>query len=111
MIQYEFKCRDCGYEWLEEYTAEDCPRGGLQCFDCGGKDTYRCVTTAAAVHFKGPGWSPDGYNKQKPLEKWGKRLTLYDRKEDRDRVLRGEAEQNELQKLNKRVQCLEEKLR
>lgn len=65
---------------------------------------FRNVTTAGAVHFKGAGWSPDGYYKNQAYDAHknsGKSVKLYDRKEDIDRDLRGEAEAAEKGRLLK----------
>jgi hypothetical protein len=63
------------------------------CVHCGGSNTYRCVTTSACVIFNGAGWSPDGYSKDQAyeqLQKEGKNVTIYERKEDLERVMKGE---------------------
>ena len=98
-ITYEHECRACGLNWLEEYGIHDDPPD--TCPECESADVYRCVTTSGAVHFKGAGWSPEGYSKTKPLEKYKGRLKLYDRKEDLKREMRGEAEAVELAKLKR----------
>ena len=61
--------------------------------ECESEDTYRCVTDSGAIHFKGAGWSPDGYYKNQAydqLQREGKKVTLYDRREDLQRVMKGE---------------------
>lgn len=103
-MQYEFQCRECSEEWVEEYKLEKCPRGGLRCPVCDSEDTFRCVTTSGAVIFKGAGWSPDGYYKNMAYDAHkaqGKSVTLYDRKEDILRDMRGEAGVQEKRKLLK----------
>jgi hypothetical protein len=80
------------------YSIHDDPPDA--CPECESTDVYRHVTTSGAVIFKGGGWSPQGYSKETAYEKYGKKqIKLYDRKEDLDRDMRGEAEQNELKKL------------
>jgi predicted nucleic acid-binding Zn ribbon protein len=96
---YEHKCRECDHEWEEVYSLDafmqhtainytfDCPW-------CESEDTYRCVS-AVPTHFKGGGWSPQGYYKNEAYDKHvaeGKSVKLYDNKEDIDRDMKGEAE-------------------
>ena len=74
------------------------------CPECEGDDVYRCVTDSGAVHFKGGGWSPDGYyryNTYDVHEKQGKKITLYDRKEDIEREMKGEVAEKEKRKLKR----------
>lgn len=102
MPRYEHTCRTCSIEWEEDYGVNDDPP--TDCPECGSTDVYRNVTTSGAVHFKGAGWSPDGYYKNGAYDKHkaeGKSVKLYDRKEDIDRDMRGEAEQAEKQRLLK----------
>lgn len=116
MPRYRHTCRDCEVEWDEDYSVAECSRlmdagENLACPDCESTDTYRQVTDAGAVHFKGAGWSPDGYSKTRAYEQHvseGKSVKLYDRKEDIDRDIRGEAELVEKAKL-KRVDALARK--
>jgi hypothetical protein len=96
-MRYEHKCRSCDFEWLEEYSLEvyDAMKAGnltLSCPKCEGYDTYRCVGRVP-VHFLGGGWSPQGYYNYEAydqLKREGKKVTLYDRKEDLERELKGE---------------------
>lgn len=91
MPLYEHRCRECSLEWLEEYSLEDFEKNAeLTCPECESEDTFRCVTTSACIHFKGSGWSPDGYSKENPLGTWGNQLKVYDRKEDHDREAAGQ---------------------
>lgn len=101
MTLYEHNCRDCGKEWLEEHSIHEVEKyRQASCPGCESVDTFIAVTTAGAVHFKGAGWSPDGYNKYKAYDSYkGQGLEVFDRKEDLQRVNRGEAEQRELKKL------------
>ena len=102
MPRYEHTCRHCEIEWEEDYGIDEpvptfCP-------ECHSEDIYRNVTTSGAVHFKGGGWSPDGYYTNGAYDKHvaeGKSVKLYDRKEDIDRDMRGEAEAAEKQSLKK----------
>ena len=102
MPRYEHTCRACKIEWEEDYGITDDPPA--DCPECGSDDIYRNVTTAGAVHFKGSGWSPDGYYKNGAYDihkAQGKSVQLYDRKEDIDRDMRGEAEAAEKGRLKK----------
>lgn len=102
-MYYEHVCRTCGHEWLEEHKLEEVEEArGLPCPECKSPDCYIAVTTSGAVFFKGPGWSPTGYNKHTYLDDYDKKTTkVYDRKEDLQRDLQGEAEQAELKKLKR----------
>jgi putative FmdB family regulatory protein len=99
---YRHTCRSCETDWDEEYSIHDDPP--RQCPVCEDYDVYRNVTTSGAVHFKGAGWSPDGYYKNGAYDSHvaeGKSVKLYDRKEDIDRDMRGEAEASEKKRLLK----------
>jgi putative FmdB family regulatory protein len=92
MAIYEHACRDCSTEWEVEYSIHD-ERPTLPCPKCGSSDTYRCVTTSRAVHFKGAGWSGDGYYKYNAYDQHkseGKAVKLYDNREDIAREIKGE---------------------
>lgn len=96
-MRYEHQCSSCKLEWEEEYGLSDLPPDS--CPGCESPDIFRCVTTAGAVHFKGPGWSPTGYNKYTAYDAYGKGgIELFDKKADHDRVVKGEAEANEMKK-------------
>jgi putative FmdB family regulatory protein len=102
MPAYRHTCRACEIDWDEIYSIHDEPP--TECPECGSDDVYRNVTTSGAVHFKGSGWSPDGYYNYNAYDKHkaeGKSVKLYDRKEDLDRDMRGEAEHHEKQRLLK----------
>ncbi len=102
MPTYEHHCRECNLYWEEEYSTKDLPPD--TCPQCEGLDVYRCVSDAGAIHFKGAGWSPDGYYKNKSYDihkAQGKDIKLYDRKEDIDRDMRGEAMVREKKRLLK----------
>lgn len=98
MPVYDHECRSCETAWQEEYSLEvydwfKMNNKNVDCPNCDGTDTYRCVTDSGAVHFKGAGWSPDGYSKDQAyeqLQKEGKNVTIYDRKEDLERDMKGE---------------------
>jgi len=97
MTLYRHTCRACGLDWDEEYGMNDDPP--TTCPECGSEDIYRNVTTSGAIIFKGGGWSPQGYNKHGYLDKYKDQgVKVYDRKEDLDREMRGEAEANELRR-------------
>lgn len=106
---YEHNCRQCNIEWEEEYSldvfeAYRIAGKNLACPKCKSRNTYRSVTTSGAVHFKGAGWSPDGYYKNQAYDTHkaeGKSVQLYDRKEDIERDLKGEAAVREKGKLKK----------
>lgn len=99
-MRYEHSCRACGLEWAEDYGMNDAPPD--ECPECGSDDVYRHVTTSGAIVFKGGGWSPEGYNKHTAYDKYSRgQVKVYDRKEDRDREMRGEAEAAELAKQKK----------
>lgn len=100
MAIYEHHCRDCDLDWLEQYSVHDDPPD--TCPECESNDVYRCVTDSGAVFFKGPGWSPDGYYKHAALDKYkGTGIKVYDRKEDHDREVAGQAREAELRKLKR----------
>lgn len=96
---YEHHCRSCGLYWLEEYSLKDLPPD--TCPECESNDVFRCVTDSGVIHFKGAGWSPDGYYKNAPLDAWKGRLKLYDREEDYRREKVGEAVEAEKRKLKR----------
>jgi hypothetical protein len=108
---YRHTCRDCELDWDEEYSLEEYDdyqaRGvDLGCPDCKGSNTYRNVTTSGAVIFKqgGVGWADNGYYNYSAYDAHkaqGKSVKLYDRKEDIDRDIRGEAELAEKARLKK----------
>ena len=106
---YRHTCRACESDWDEEYCLELCNRymrhgENMVCPQCTSQDTYRNVTTSGVVDFKGAGWSSDGYYKNGAYDHHvaqGKSVKLYDRKEDIDRDMRGEAEQAEKARLKK----------
>lgn len=94
---YEHSCRECDLTWAEHYSIHDDPP--TDCPECGSEDVYRHVTTAGCIIFKGGGWSPEGYNKEGYLDKYKDHgVKVYDRKEDHDREVKGEAEAAELAK-------------
>lgn len=102
MPLYQHTCRACDLDWQEHYSIHDEPPD--TCPECESNDVYRNVTTSGAVHFKGGGWSPTGYYNYTAYDNHkaqGKSVTLYDRKEDLDRDMRGEAEQAERARLKK----------
>ena len=96
MTIYRHTCRACELDWDENYSVKDEPP--TNCPECDSTDVYRNVTTSGAVFFKGGGWSPEGYNKHGAYDNYDN-VKLYDRKEDIDRDMRGEAKQRELRKL------------
>lgn len=96
MPLYRHTCRACGLDWDENYSIHDDPPE--TCPECESDDCYRNVTTSGCILFKGGGWSPEGYNKEGYLEKYGKDVKVYDRKEDHDREAKGEARAAELKK-------------
>jgi hypothetical protein len=100
-MQYEHHCRTCDLYWLEEYPLEQFDNNRyLSCPECESEDTHRCVTDSAAIHFVGPGWSPDGYYKSQALDKYKKTgIKVYDRKEDHDREVAGQTREAELRRL------------
>ena len=97
MPVYEHACRDCTNEWLEEYNLEEydwlkANDINLSCPECESEDTYRCVSHAP-VHFKGGGWSPDGYydfHAYDTLQAEGKKVERFESREDLQRVMKGE---------------------
>lgn len=105
MPLYAHTCRTCELDWQEEYSLETFDwfkeKGlNVSCPECESDDTYRHVTTSGVVQFKGGGWSPEGYNKHGYLDKYKDTgVKVYDRKEDHDREVQGEAEVAELAKL------------
>lgn len=107
MPLYRHTCRTCDLDWDETYSLTEEPP--TECPECASDDVYRNVTTAGCILFKGGGWSPEGYNKEGYLDKYGKDVKVYDRKADHDREAKGEAEaaelakQKHLDKVSKRV--------
>ena len=94
---YEHSCRGCGKDWLEEYNLEQYDwlkenNIALSCPNCDSEDTFRCINHVP-VHFKGGGWSPDGYydfNGYDQLQAEGKKVTRFDDRDDLKRVMKGE---------------------
>jgi predicted nucleic acid-binding Zn ribbon protein len=97
MPVYEHACKECDYAWIEEYSLElfawmKKHRYTLQCPSCTSSDTFRCINRVA-THFKGGGWSKDGYYKYEAydqLQREGKKVDRFERKEDLERVMKGE---------------------
>lgn len=108
MPVYEHACRDCGEEWLEDYSLDtyDWLKEhdiNLECPSCGSDDTHRCISSVP-THFKGAGWSPTGYYKYQPyddLQADGKKVTLFEDKADLDRVQQGEKKQRILKRMKR----------
>jgi predicted nucleic acid-binding Zn ribbon protein len=101
-IIYVHECRDCGHIWELTYSLVD--ETPSICPVCLENDVFRHVTISGAVKFKGAGWSPTGYSKFTAYEKLkakGQSVTLYDSKEEHDRVSKGEAEVFEKKRLKK----------
>lgn len=96
---YEHSCRDCKQDWLEEYTLDQfdwLKTNGidLACVHCNSENTFRCVSRVP-VHFKGGGvgWADNGYYKYEAYDQHqreGKKVEVYERKEDIERVMKGE---------------------
>jgi hypothetical protein len=110
MATYHHACNTCEHNWLEEYSFEEYDRlkaagENLGCPECDSDDTGRKLPDdPAPIHFKGGGWSPDGYYKNGAYDqhqKEGKAVQLYDRKEDLQRDMVGEAKRAELTKLKR----------
>lgn len=109
---YEHECRDCELEWQEQYSldyydklkAHEKETGeGLGCPDCYSTNTYRHVGHIP-VHFKGGGWSPQGYYKYEAydqLQSEGKKVTLYEDKAEMDRVMEGEKKQRVIKRMKR----------
>ena len=97
MPVYDHKCRSCTFEWLEDYSLETfdwfkANGRNVPCPECDGEDTFRQLGVIP-VHFKGGGWSPDGYYKYGAYDQHvaeGKKVEIYERTEDLDRVMKGE---------------------
>ena len=97
-IEYEHSCRDCELTWVETYNLSDLPPDS--CPLCHSKNVYRHVGSSGFT-LKGAGWSSDGYYKlgaYDTMVKKGQKVKRYEKKEDMDRELRGEAEEVELKK-------------
>jgi predicted nucleic acid-binding Zn ribbon protein len=99
MPLYEHACRSCDKEWLEEYTLEQYDwlkknSINLSCPACESEDTFRCINHVP-VHFKGGGvgWADNGYYQYHAYDSHvaqGKKVEIYERKEDIERVMKGE---------------------
>ena len=108
MPVYNHVCRDCGLDWNAEYNLavydEMKERDEvLGCPDCDSANTYRAVGHVP-VHFKGGGWSPQGYYQYEAydqLQAEGKKVTLYDDKAEMDRVIEGEKKQKILKRMKR----------
>lgn len=108
MPVYNHVCRSCGLDWNAEYSLEIYDEMKerdevLACPDCDSADTYRAVGHVP-VHFKGGGWSPQGYYKYEAydsLEAQGKKVTLYDDKAEMERVIEGEKKQKILKRMKR----------
>lgn len=101
-ITYVHECRDCGNIWELQYSmTDDVPS---ICPVCLKEDVYRHVTVSGSVQFKGPGWGPTGYSKYtayETLKSKGQGVTLYENKEEHDRITKGEAKVVEEKRLKK----------
>jgi len=97
-MRYEHTCRACELDWAEDYSIHDDPP--TDCPECESTDVYRHCTSSGTVIFTGGGWSPEGYNKHTCYDQYDN-VKVYDRKEDHDRDVRGEAEVAELRKQKK----------
>lgn len=102
-IEYEHECRSCGIVWTEEYGLDD-PQPE-KCMYCSSPDIFRCVGSKGFVlQGGGVGWHRDGYyalNSLDKLQKGGIKVERFDNKQDLNRVLKGEAEAVETQKLKR----------
>ena len=99
MPVYEHECRTCRLLWEEVYKITDDPPE--VCPECGSSEVYRTIGSTGFI-LNGSGWARDGYYRYKAYDKWGKgKIEVFDKKEDHDRVVRGEAEQAELKKLKR----------
>lgn len=107
-MRYEHHCRTCDLDWEEDYKLTDpVPE---TCPECASTDIYRAVTSSGAIVFKGAGWSDDGYYKNQALDSHGKRLKLYDRREDFVRESKGEAREITRRKLMKQNESIKRTL-
>ena len=105
---YNHVCRECGEDWLVEYSLEifdemKAENEVLLCPACGGLETYRAVGHIP-VHFKGGGWSPQGYYKFEAydqLQAEGKKVTRYEDKAEMDRVIEGEKKEKILKRMKR----------
>lgn len=108
MPVYSHECNECKLEWLEEYSLEvfdELKAKGetLACPDCESTDTYRQINWVP-THFKGGGWSPQGYYKYEAydsLQAEGKKVTLYDDKAEMDRVIEGEKRERIIKRMKR----------
>jgi len=108
MPVYQHICRKCGNEWLEEYdlkTFDFLKAEGinLPCRECGGSRTYRAINRVP-VHFKGGGWSPDGYyqfHAYDQLQAEGKKVERFEDRTDLQRVMKGERREGMLKRLKR----------
>jgi len=105
---YNHVCRECGEDWLEEYSLETydyLKKHGvdIDCPTCESDNTYRAVGHIP-VHFKGGGWSPQGYYKFEAydqLQAEGKKVTRYEDKAEMDRVIEGEKKEKILKRMKR----------
>jgi len=100
-IDYEHSCRACGLTWVETYNLSDTPPDS--CPKCASEDVYRHVGSSGFV-LKGSGWASDGYYQfgaYDRIKAKGQEVTRYERKEDLDRVLVGEAVEKEKKNLKR----------
>lgn len=104
-IDYEHACRACGLEWLENYSLsafED--NAEMQCPECTSYDTYRCIGSKG-FRLLGGGWAESGYYGYRAYDDHkaqGKKVELYDNKQDLERDLKGERAVLEKRKLKYR---------
>ena len=110
MPTYAHVCHECGLEWDEEYSLKTFDwlkaqgRSAPECPECKGGLTNRTIPAAPAVFFVGPGWSPQGYSKDTAYEqhkKEGKKVEIFEKKEDIERVMKGEAKERMIKRLKR----------
>lgn len=105
---YGHQCRECDCEWSDEYSLviyDQMKAEGknVPCPNCDSEDTYRQLGVLP-IHFKGAGWSPDGYYKYHAYDqhqKEGKKVEIYENKHDMMRVMKGERRQAFMRRLKR----------
>ena len=62
--QYEYWCRDCNYQWIEQKKLEQCYEVS-RCIKCQSNNTQKIISLTAQPQFKGSGWYETDYKPKK----------------------------------------------
>lgn len=110
MPMYEHYCGRCDMVREVNYPLSDFDKNRHMLCPACKAETHRLVGGSTFI-LTGGGWAKDGYSKMGAYEGYkrsGHKVTLFDNKEDHDRVVEGEAREIEKKKL-KRLDRLSKK--